>query len=147
MDHAGGIRGYIAQGATLVVGKGAADHYRKVLAAPFSRNPDLPARSLSDAKIVEIGDKHVFSDGKREVTTHLLDNPHASATLLTYVADARIAFVTDVYSPGVPLPPKMNPALQSVVNGVKKAGIQPLTFVGGHGSSAPYALLVGLAGQ
>jgi hypothetical protein len=41
----------------------------------------------------------------------------------------------------------MNPALQSVVNGVKKAGIQPVTFVGGHGSSAPYALLVGLAGQ
>ena len=147
MDHAGGLRGYIAQGATLVVGKGAADHYRRVLAAPFTRNPDLPARSLSGAKIIEVGDKHVFNDGKREVTAHVLDNPHATATLLAYVADARIAFVTDVYSPGVPLPPKMNPALQSVVNGVKKAGIQPLTFVGGHGTSAPYALLVGLAGQ
>ena len=41
----------------------------------------------------------------------------------------------------------MNPALQSLVNGVKKAGIQPLLFAGGHGSTAPYALLVGLAGN
>ena len=45
MDHAGGLRAYAAQGATLVVGKGTADHYRRVLAAPFTRNPDLtPAR-------------------------------------------------------------------------------------------------------
>jgi hypothetical protein len=29
---------------------------------------------------------------------------------------------------------------------VKKAGIQPVMFAGGHGGTAPYALLVGLAG-
>jgi len=148
MDHVGGIRAYLAQGATLVVGQGGAAHYRKMLAAPYTRNPDLAARrDLSGAQILEVADKHVFNDGKREVSVHLIENPHASALLLAYVADARIAYVTDVYSPGTPLPPKMNPALQSVVNGVKKAGIQPVTFVGGHGSSAPYALLVGLAGN
>jgi hypothetical protein len=116
--------------------------------APYTRNPDLAARrDLSGTPILEVADKHVFNDGKREVSVHLIENPHASALLLAYVADARIAYVTDVYSPGAPLPPKMNPALQSVVNGVKKAGIQPVTFVGGHGSSAPYSLLVGLAGN
>jgi glyoxylase-like metal-dependent hydrolase (beta-lactamase superfamily II) len=148
MDHNGGIRAFAAQGATLVVGQGAGAHYRRVLAAPYSRNPDLAAtRDLTGTRIMEVADRHVFSDGKREFSVHLLENPHSSAYLMAYVADARIAYVTDVYSPGVPLPPKMNPALQSVVNGVKKAGIQPVTFVGGHGSSAPYALLVGLAGQ
>ena len=148
MDHAGGIRAFAAQGATLVVGQGAAGHYRKVLAAPYTRNPDLAVtRDLSGTPIMEVVDRHVFNDGKREVSVHLLVNPHASAFLMAYVADARIAYITDVYSPGVPLPPKMNPALQSVVDGVKKAGIQPVTFVGGHGSSAPYALLVGLAGN
>src|SRR6185436_7752533 len=44
MDHAGAIRAYAAQGATLVVGQGAGAHYRKVLAAPYTRNPDLAAR-------------------------------------------------------------------------------------------------------
>lgn len=147
MDHAGGLRAYAAEGATLVVGQGAAAHYRRVLAAPFARNPDLHMRDLSRTPILEVADRHVFNDGKREMSVHLLENPHAASTLLAYVADARLAFVTDIYSPGLPLPPKMNPGLQSVVNGVKKAGIQPLLFAGGHGSTAPYALLLGLAGN
>ena len=147
MDHSGGMRGYLAQGATLVVGRGAAGHYRAALASPFTRNSDLEARDLSGVKIIEVADRHVFSDGKREVSAHALENPHAAAYLMGYVADARVAYVTDVYSPGPPLPAKINPALASLVNGVRKAGIQPLTIAGGHGSTAPYALLVALAGN
>jgi glyoxylase-like metal-dependent hydrolase (beta-lactamase superfamily II)/outer membrane lipoprotein-sorting protein len=147
MDHSGGMRAYLAQGATLVVGKGAADHYRKVLAAPFTRNPDLAARNLGGVKIIEVGDKYVISDGKREVSAYFLENPHSTAYLMGYVADARIAYVTDIYSPGPPLPAKINPALASVYNAVKKAGIQPLTVAGGHGSTAPFALLAVLAGK
>jgi len=98
-------------------------------------------------KIIEVEDKYVISDGKREVLTVLLENPHAAAMLLAYVADARIAYVTDIYSPGPPLPAKINPALASVYNAVKKAGIQPMTVAGGHGSTAPYALLAALAGN
>ena len=146
-DHAGGIRAYAAQGATLVVGKGAGDHYRKVLSAPFTRNPDLASRDLSKTPIIEVSEKHVISDGKREVSAHFTENPHAAAYLIGYVADARLAFVTDIWTPGPPLPPKMNPGLAAVVNAVKKAGIQPVTFAGGHGGTAPYALLVGLAGN
>jgi len=147
MDHSGGIRAYAAQGATLVVGQGAAAHYRKVLAAPYTRNPDLTARSLSGTQIIEVADKYVLNDGKREVSAHITENPHSAAYLIGYVADARLAFVTDIWSPGPPLPPKINPALASLVNTVKKAGIQPLTFAGGHGATAPYALLAALAGK
>ena len=46
MDHAGGLRGMLAEGGTLVVGQGAGAHFRRVLAAPMTRNPDLPARTL-----------------------------------------------------------------------------------------------------
>ena len=67
MDHAGGLRAYAAQGAPLVVGKGAADHYRRVLAAPYTRNPDLPPRDLKATEIIEVADKRVFSDGTRQV--------------------------------------------------------------------------------
>ena len=31
MDHTGGVRGFLAEGATLVVGQGAGDHFRRVL--------------------------------------------------------------------------------------------------------------------
>jgi glyoxylase-like metal-dependent hydrolase (beta-lactamase superfamily II) len=148
MDHCGGLRAYAAEGASLVVGKGAADHFRKVLSAPYRRDPDLRTIDLGGTRIMEVADRHVFDDGKRKVLAILFDNPHATASLMGYVEDARIAYVTDVYSPGgAPLPAKINPALASVVNAVRKAGIQPLTFAGGHGSTAPYAPLAGLAGK
>jgi glyoxylase-like metal-dependent hydrolase (beta-lactamase superfamily II) len=147
MDHAGGMRAYVAQGATLVVGRGAGDHYRKVLSSSYLRNPDITGFDLGGTRVVEVGDKEVLTDGKREVMAVLYENPHAASTLMGYVSDARIAWVTDVYTPGPPLPAKTNPALASVVNAVKKAGLQPQTVAGGHGGTAPYAPLANLAGN
>ena len=46
MDHAGGLRAYASTGATLVVGKGTTEHYRRVLAAPYTRSPDLSPQDL-----------------------------------------------------------------------------------------------------
>jgi len=147
MDHSGGLRAFVADGATVVVGQGAAQHYKTVLSAPWTRNPDLKARDLSGAKIVEVADKYVLADGKREVAAYLMDSPHAKGTLMGYIPDAKLGFVTDIWSPGPPLPPKPNPGLVSVVNAVKKANIQPERFAGGHGSTADYASLARLAGQ
>jgi glyoxylase-like metal-dependent hydrolase (beta-lactamase superfamily II) len=148
MDHAGGLRGYLANGANLVVGQGAGAHYRKVLAAPYSRNPDLRGRDLSGVQIIEVADRHVMSDGKRQVSAHMVENPHAKSTLIGYVPDAELGFVTDIWSPGRdPLPGKITPPLLSVVQAVRKAGIQPTRFAGGHGSMADYRALANLAGQ
>jgi glyoxylase-like metal-dependent hydrolase (beta-lactamase superfamily II) len=148
MDHAGGVRSYAAQGATLVVGKGNGEHFRRVLAAPFTRNPDLMARDLTHTPIVEVGDRHVISDGQREVHAYRIDNPHADGLLIGYVPDATLGFATDIWSPGAgPLPDKLNPALAALVGGVKKAGITPTRFAGGHGSVGDYAPLAALEGK
>src|SRR3989442_997466 len=147
MDHAGGIRAYAAQGATIVVGKGAAEHFRSVLAAPFRRNPDLQSRDLSRTPIMEVADKQVLSDGQREVVLYVIENPHATASLIGYVPDARLGFVTDLWTPGPPLGATLNPGQAAVVAAVKKAGISPLKFAGGHGSTAEYAALAALDGK
>jgi hypothetical protein len=149
MDHAGGVRAYAAQGATIVVGQGAGAHFRKVLAAPYARNPDLAQRDLGGTPIAEVTDKLVLSDGKREVSAHLIENPHASAYLLGYVADARIGYVTDIWSPApaAPLPAKITSPLMALVAAVKKAGIAPTRFAAGHGVAADYLPLAALAGN
>ena len=148
MDHAGGLRAYLAQGATLVVGRGAAAHYRRILAAPATRNPDLAAYDLSRVNIVEVADRYVMGDGQREVSAHLTENPHAESMLIGYVADARIGFVTDIWSPGAaPLPRQISTPLAALVTAARRAGISPLRFAGGHGSTAEYAPLAGLAGS
>ena len=147
MDHAGGLRAYAAQGATIVAGQGTANHYRRVLAAPATRNPDLPARDLSKTEIIEVVDKRVFTDGQREVHAYLIANPHADGLLIGYIPQAGLGFVTDIWSPGTPLPDKLNPGQAAFVAGVKKAGITPTKFAGGHGSVADYAPLAALEGK
>lgn len=149
MDHAGGLRAYADVGATIVTGKNTAAHFRKVLAAPFTRNPVLGATDLGRTPIVEVADKHVLTDGKRRVELYVLDpNPHAEGLLIGYVPDAKLGFVTDIWSPGAaPLPDKLNPALAALVAGVKKAGITPEKFAGGHGTTAEYAPLAALEGK
>jgi hypothetical protein len=149
MDHAGGVRGVLAQGAVLVVGQGARDHYRRVLASPMQRNPDMKPMDFSQVPILEVPESHVMSDstGRQVIAYVMQDNPHAKGLLMAYVPHAKLGYVTDVWTPGVPLPEKPNAGLMSVVNTVKRAGIQPERFAGGHGSSAPYADLAKLAGQ
>src|ERR1051325_6372335 len=147
-DHAGGLRAYAAEGATLVVGKGAAAHYKSVLAAPFTRQPDVPARDLSGTPIIEVADKHVLSDGTREVHAYLVENNgHADSMLIGFIPDAQLGFVTDIWTPGAPLPEKLTPGQAAVVATVKKAGIAPQKFAGGHGGVAHYAPLAAPEGK
>ncbi len=75
-------------------------------------------------------------------------NPHAQGLLIGFVPDAKLGYATDIWSPGAgPLPDKLNPALAALVAGVKKAGIEPAKFAGGHGSTADYAPLAALEGK
>jgi len=148
MDHAGGVRGLLGDGATLVVGQGAYEHFNRVLRAPTTRNPDLKPADLTRTPIMEVPQSHLMSDNRgRQVMVYAMDNPHAKGMLMAWVPDAKLGYVTDIWSPGVPLPAKPNPGLLAVVNTVKKAGIQPERFAGGHGSVAPYSQLAVLAGQ
>ena len=149
MDHAGGMRGVLGEGAILVVGQGTSGHYRKVLAAPMERNPDMKPMDFSRVQILEVPESHVMSDssGRQVIAYAMLDNPHAKGLLMAYVPHARLGFVTDVWSPGTPMPDKPNAALLSVTNTVKRAGIQPERFAGGHGSVAPYETLTKVTGQ
>jgi hypothetical protein len=148
MDHAGGLRGILVEGGTLVVGQGAGAHYRRVLDAPTTRNPDLPARSYHMTPILEVPESHVMSDSTgRQVIVYVMENPHAKSTLLAWVPHAKLGYVTDVWTPGPPLPAKPNPGLAAVVNAVKKNGLQPDRFAGGHGSTADYQMLARLVGE
>jgi glyoxylase-like metal-dependent hydrolase (beta-lactamase superfamily II) len=148
MDHSGGLRGVLAEGGTLVVGQGAGAHFRRVLAAPTSRNFDLPARSYHMTPILEVPESHVMSDSAgRQVIVYVMDNPHAKGMLMGWIPHAKLGFVTDIWTPGPPLPAKPNPGLVSVVNTVKRAGLQPEKFAGGHGGTDDYAKLTRLVGQ
>ena len=143
IDHTGGLRAYAAEGATIVVGKGDGDFFRKALAAP--RGTNAYAVGNYTPKVIEVADKWSVNDGGREIDAFVLDNPHAQGYLIPYVPDAKLGFVTDLWNPGAPVM-NANPNLVALVSGVQKMGIQPERFAGGHGSVGNYADVVRVVG-
>jgi len=143
-DHANGARTYVAEGATVIVGKGSKDHYSNMFKARGTMLEDRLHRTPRKANIIEVNDKYVLKDGKREIGMYLIESQHSIATLIGYVPDANIGFVTDIFSTNVPLPNKPLPGHVDLVKGTKKWGITPERFAPGHGSVAPYAPLVKL---
>ncbi len=137
IDHSGGLRAYAAEGATIVVGKGNGDFFRKVLAAPHGLDP-YPLKPFTP-KVIEVNGKWSVNDGGRVIEAYSLENPHAAGYIIPYVPDAKLGFVTDLWNPGAPVPAMPNPNMVAVVRGVEKMGIQPERFAGGHGAVAPYA--------
>lgn len=147
MDHASGARAYVAQGATLVVGAGNGEHFRRMIQADHSRNPD-GAKPIGAVNVVEVKDRHTITDGTRRVNAYLIENPHSAGGVIGFVEDAKLGFVTDLWSPGRDtLGQKLNAGQASVVAGVQKAGIAPERFAGGHGSTGSYAELAAVAGK
>ncbi len=142
MDHVGGLRTYIAEGATLVVGAGAGPHFRRALAAPDRLSGATLAAHPRAPAIVEVSERMVLGAGARTVEVYPLENPHAQAMLLPYVPHARLGFVADLWSPGrEKLGETLNPGQAALVAAVRKAGISPARFAGGHGGRGDYAPL------
>jgi hypothetical protein len=58
----------------------------------------------------------------------------------------KLGFVTDIWSTNTPLPAKPTQGHREVVAGLKKWGVTPENFAHGHGSPAPYAVLLKFVG-
>ena len=147
MDHTGGARTFVAQGADVLVGKGNGAHFAKVFAAPHKVDGDSLDKSPRKPAIEEIADRKVLDDGKRKIEILRVDNPHADGMLIGYVPDAKLGFVVDLWSPGRDkLGDKATPAQQAVVAAVPRLSSTPERFAGGHGTVADYAPLASIAG-
>lgn len=146
LDHTGGIRAYAAEGATIVVGNGDGDYFRKVLTAPQTLNEHGVDAVIP--RIVEVGSKWSETVGGRVIEAYSLDNPHATGYLIPYVPDAKMAFQTDLWIAGLRVPSDpalaafVNRSARAIVDGLQKAGVTPDKLAGGHGAVGDYADLV-----
>lgn len=137
-DHAGGARTYVAEGATVVVGSPAKELFARVFAAPHTIDNDQLQRAPRPATIIEVADQLRLTDGTREVKLYQVANRHAEGMLIAYVPDARVGFVTDLWSPA--RDPAPTPMSIDFLATTKALGIDPAArFAGGHGGVAPLA--------
>ena len=98
-DHSGGLRGFAAEGATIVTHEVNKAFYEATYAAPRKIVPDRLAKSGKSAKILAVGAKHVMGDGTRTLELHhVKGNLHNDGLLIGYLPKEKILMVADAYS-------------------------------------------------
>ncbi len=99
-DHSGGLRTYVAEGATVVTHQLNRPYYEQAWAAPRALNPDRLAQSKTTATFETFADKHVLTDGKRSIEVHhLAGSGHNDAFVMVYLPAEKILIEVDAYAP------------------------------------------------
>ena len=102
-DHSGGLRTYVAEGATIVTHEMNKAYYEKAWAAPHTINPDKLAQANKPATFETFTDKHVITDGSRSIEIYpITGNGHNDAFAMIYLPKEKILMEVDAWAPLAP---------------------------------------------
>jgi glyoxylase-like metal-dependent hydrolase (beta-lactamase superfamily II) len=136
-DHSGGLRTYVAEGATIVTHQSNQAFYQKTFQAPHTLNPDRQARAKKKAKILALGAKHVLSDGARTVELHHIQgNPHNTGIVMAWLPKEKLLVEVDVYTPlapNAPPPATPNPASVNLYENIQRLNLDVNQIAPLHG--------------
>jgi glyoxylase-like metal-dependent hydrolase (beta-lactamase superfamily II) len=96
-DHIGGIRPYVAEGATIVTTAGARRAIEQALAAPRTLRPDSLSRAPRAPTFEIVGEGgRVFRDARHELRIYrMAPTPHVAEMLFAYLPKERVLFEAD----------------------------------------------------
>ena len=99
-DHAGGLRTYAAEGATIVTQAGNIPYYQQVWSNPRTIAPDRLARSGRTPVFEGIVGSRTFRDDMREmVVYHYAGNMHNAGMLMVFLPKERMLIEADSFTP------------------------------------------------
>jgi glyoxylase-like metal-dependent hydrolase (beta-lactamase superfamily II) len=133
MDHTGGTRTYVAEGATVVVAAPTKAHWDAMLRQDHTVVPDAEQKAHKPVKVVEVKDTMTISDGTTDIKLHVIDNPHVKGMIIGHVVQPNIVWVTDLWSPVRDT--AKTPGAIAFSDALKKLGITGATLAGGHGAN------------
>jgi len=152
MDHTGGMRTYVAEGATIVVPSQSKDYFEKISKAPHTVVPDDLQKKPRIPVIYGVFENMTIRDETAEIRLYnlasqgdgvpRLSNPHVEGMLIGHVIGAKLIYVTDLISPrGAPIPRAAETI--AVGNTLREFDVvdTDLTFAGGHGTTIKQAEL------
>jgi glyoxylase-like metal-dependent hydrolase (beta-lactamase superfamily II) len=114
-DHAGGLRAYAAEGATVITHRDNIPFYEQAWANPRSINPDRLAKSGRKASFEGVVGSRILSDGSRTLAIyHYGGNMHNPGMLMAYLPKEKILVEADSFTP----PPSLNAPPNGLANTV-----------------------------
>ncbi len=143
-DHAGGLRTYVAQGATVITHELNKPFFEKVWARPRTIAPDSLSKAPKAATFETVSDKKVLTDGTRTIELyHMKGTSHNVANLLVYMPAEKLLFWGDGYNPPAgddPRDPVRTPEqMIDLYRAITMNNLDVKTVAPAHGSGAkPY---------
>ncbi len=136
-DHSGGLRPFVAEGATIVTAEAARPFYEAAWANPRTLNPDAMSKSGKSAMFETVADKLVLTDGKRPIEIYALQGSgHADGFLMVYLPNEKILSEADAWSPlapDAPPPATPNPYNVNLYENIERLGLDVATVAPIHG--------------
>jgi glyoxylase-like metal-dependent hydrolase (beta-lactamase superfamily II) len=100
VDHSSGLRGFVAEGTTILTHELNRAYLEKTLSQPHTLNPDKAEQNGKKPVVEGVGDKRVLTDGTRTVELHRLQNfGHHDGTLVAYFPKEKVLLEADAYNP------------------------------------------------
>jgi glyoxylase-like metal-dependent hydrolase (beta-lactamase superfamily II) len=136
-DHSGGLRAFVAEGATIITHQVNKGYWEKWLATPHTLNPDKQETARKKISVETIGDKKILSDGTRVVELHRLQgNLHQEGIIVAYLPKEKILVQADVFNPpaqpATTPPSPVNPGTVNLVENLERLKLDVETIVPVH---------------
>lgn len=141
-DHAGGLRTYAAEGATVITHASNVPFYQQAWSNPRTLKPDRLARANRTPVFEGVVGARVLTDGTRDLAIyHYAGNMHNAGMLMVFLPRERILIEADSYTPpaNVGDPPGAVPNLVHFAEAVERLRLDPEQVVPIHGRLATYA--------
>ncbi|HXP87979.1 MAG TPA: MBL fold metallo-hydrolase [Bryobacteraceae bacterium] len=143
-DHSGGLRTFVAEGATVVTHASNKDYYEQAFKAPATIAPDTQAKSPKTPNIQTVTDKYAITGGKQTIEVYATQkDTHTDELLVAYLPGPGILVEADSYSPGPPNTPPPSPAPPNAVSlweNIQRLKLNVRTIAPIHGRGAvPFA--------
>lgn len=141
-DHSGGLRTFVAEGATMITHSSNKAFFERAFAAKGKLDPDALSKSGKKAKFLAVGGKHVLTDGARTLEVlHVKDNPHNDGLLMVWLPKERLLIEVDVFTPvaaGAAQPAKPNPVSVHLLETIDRMKLLVDRIVPLHGRIVPF---------
>jgi glyoxylase-like metal-dependent hydrolase (beta-lactamase superfamily II) len=144
-DHSGGVRTYVAEGATIITQEINVPFYQKAWAAPRTLAPDNLSKGAKEANFLPVKEKYTLSEGDRTLEIfHENGSMHNAGMLLVYFPKEKILEEADDFTPdipGVPAPSGIRPPVftANLVKQVQALKLDVATVAPMHGIVVPYS--------
>ncbi|HKR58413.1 MAG TPA: MBL fold metallo-hydrolase [Pyrinomonadaceae bacterium] len=134
-DHIGGVREYIAKGATVVTTPGNQTFIEQIIGKEHSIRPDSLPLNHREPAIEVFRDRRVFKDQQHEVELYNIGpSPHVDEIVVVYLPREKILFVSDLMMTRM-VEPFTPPTVteKDFVEKLRRLNLNVETIANGHG--------------